>query len=272
MKLTRLLIILTIALFSIGLFPAHAQTNQTLTVFAAASLTNAFEQIAAAFEVEHPGVEVAFNFGGSSDLAAQIVEGAPADVFASANTKQMQAAQDAERISGEAQIFVQNRLVVIAPSDNPAEVTALRDLAKPGLKLVLAAPDVPVRDYTDAMLDKLAEDPAYGEDYRAAVLANLVSEEPNVRQVAAKIALGEADAGVVYISDVTRDIADQVLTIPVPDEVNMIAAYPIAITKDAADPELAQAFVDFVLSDAGQVLLARWNFVPVRACSMAAAS
>ncbi len=147
------------------------------------------------------------------------------------------------------------------PADNPAHIQSLDDLAKPGLLLVLAAPGVPVRDYTDAMLETMAADPMYGEDYREAVLANVVSEEDNVRQVAAKVALGEADAGIVYLSDITRDINETVTQLPIPDAFNTIATYPIGITTDSASPELAQAFVDYVLSDSGQAVLLGWNFL-----------
>jgi molybdate transport system substrate-binding protein len=235
-----------------GIWGVNAQDNQTLTVFATD------------FEAENPGSDVVFNFAGSSDLAAQLAEGAPADVFASANTRQMQVAQDAGRIGGKARTFVKNRLVLIMPSDNPAGITTLRDLANEGVQLVIAAPDVPVRDYTDTMLERLADDAAYGEEYRSAVMANVVSEEQNVRQVAAKVALGEADAGIVYVSDVTPDISGQVTAIQIPDYLNTIATYPIAITNDSADPEAAQAFVDYILSDNGQDTLVNWNFISVR--------
>ncbi len=247
-----------------GVAPVFGQDAPTLTVFAAASLTDAFTEIEAAFESAHPGVDVLYNFGGSSTLATQLSEGAPADVFASANNTQMNVARDAERIAGTPRTFVKNRLVLIVPADNPAGITGLRDLANDGVLLVLAAPDVPVRDYTDTMLERLAANPAYGEAYRTAVLANLVSEEDNVRQVAAKVALGEADAGIVYRSDVTPDIADAVIALPIPDAVNTLATYPIAVTDDSANPELAQAFVDYVLSDEGQDTLVKWGFTSVR--------
>jgi molybdate transport system substrate-binding protein len=241
----------------------HAQSRPTLVVFAAASLTDAFEDIATQFEAQH-NVEILFNFASSSDLAAQLAEGAPADVFASANNTQMNNVINAGRIADSPQTFAQNRLVLIVPFDNPAGISTLLDLANAGVKVVVAADGVPVRDYTNTMLDLLAADAAYGENYRMAVIANIVSEEQNVRQVAAKVALGEADAGIVYISDVTPDIADTVLALSIADELNTIATYPIAITDDTTQPELAQAFVDLVLADAGQDTLIAWNFVSIR--------
>ncbi len=254
--------LLIVLLLSLSL--ARAQETQTLTVFAAASLTDAFTEIADSFEAANPGVEVVFNFASSSDLATQLAEGAPADLFASANNRQMQVAQDAGRIAGNPQTFVKNRLVLIVPADNPANIQSPRDLANEGVKLVVAAPDVPVRDYTNTMLDRLAADPGYGEEYRNAVITNIVSEEQNVRQVSAKIALGEGDAGVVYLSDVTPDIADQVIALPISDSLNTIATYPIAVTNDSANAELGQAFIDYVLSDAGQDTLVSWGFISVR--------
>ncbi len=248
--------------FTIGM--THAQEQQTLVVFTASSLTDAFTEIKAAFEAENPGVEVLFNFGGSSTLATQLVEGAPADVFASANSAQMEAAVAGGRIAGQPKTFVNNQLVLAVPADNPAGIHSLRDLANPGVLLVVAAPGVPVREYTDTMLERLAADASYGDSYREAVIGNIVSEEDNVRQVAAKVALGEADAGIVYLSDITPDLAQQVMTLPIPDALNTIATYPIALTNDSDHPDTAQAFVDFVLSEAGQDILAKWGFAPVR--------
>lgn len=256
-----LLILLSLVMLSLTLAPASAQTE--LLVFAAASLTDAFEEIATAFEAENSGVNIIFNFGSSSTLSTQLVEGAPADVFASANNTQMNVAREAERIFGSPRTFVKNRLVLIVPADNPANIQSLRDLANPGIRLVVAAPDVPVRDYTNTMLDRLAADPSYGETYRQAVIANIVSEEDNVRQVSAKIALGEGDAGIVYRSDVTPDIADSVLVIPIPDALNTIATYPIAQAIDSATPELAQSFIEYILSPVGQDILVKWGFISV---------
>ncbi len=254
--------LLAVIVASFGLWSAAAQESQTLTVFAASSLTDAFTEIGDAFKAEHPGLEVIFNFGGSSSLATQLVEGgAPADIFASANTKQMQVVVDGERIAGEPLTFVRNRLVLIVPVENSSDIQSLRDLANDGIKLIVAAEGVPVRDYTDAMLGKLAADAEYGESYHTSVIANIVSEEENVRQVAAKVALGEADAGIVYRSDVTPDIADVVQMLLIPDELNTLAEYPIAITNDTLNPELAQEFIDFLSSESGQTILTKWNFL-----------
>jgi molybdate transport system substrate-binding protein len=272
MKSRMMLVFTACLLFVLGLFPISAQEGQTLTIFAAASLTDVFTEMGKTFKADHPGLEIVFNFAGSSELAAQLAEGAPADLFANANNRQMQVAQEAGRIAGDPVTFVKNRLVLVVPADNPAGIEGLPDLANEGVKLVFAAPDVPVRDYTDTMLEKLAADPAYGEAYREAVLANLVSEEPNVRQVAAKVALGEADAGIVYRSDVTPDMAEDVLLLPIPGDINTIASYPIAVTDDSSQPELAQAFIDYLLSDEGQAALAAWNFVPLCAGAQAEAT
>ncbi len=233
-----------------------------LVVFAAASLTDAFTEIGEAFEAQHPGVTVTLSFGNSSDLAIQLAEGAPADIFASANARQMQVAVDAGRIDGEPVNFLTNRLVIIVPADNPAGVESLSDLANDGLRLVLVEVNAPVRDFTEDMLANAAADPSYGTSFKDDVLANLVSEETNVRLAVAKVALGEADAAIVYFSDVTPDVADQILTVEIPDAFNVVAVYPIAATNHTSQAELAQAFIDFVLSDEGQAILAKWGFGP----------
>lgn len=242
--------------------PSATQGQRTIVVFAASSLTNVFEDIADDFESANPGVEVLFSFGGSSVIAAQLVEGAPADVFASANTEQMEIVRNAGRIAGETVTFARNRLALIVPSGNPAGIESVRDLARPGVKLVVGAVGVPIRAYMDSMFELLAADPSYGDVFVAGGLANIVSEEQNVRQVVAKLALGEGDAGIVYHSDVIPNLADQVIAIPIPDSVNPVADYPIAVIEDASQPELAAAFVDYMLSEAGQAVMLRWNFLP----------
>jgi molybdate transport system substrate-binding protein len=233
-----------------------------LTVFAAASLAEAFSDLGDRFEAEHPGVIIVFNFAGSNQLAAQINQGAPADVFASANRPQMQVAIDGGRIvSGTQRTFVRNRLVVIYPKDNPAGLATLQDLAKPGMKIVFAAKEVPVGQYSLDFLDKAAQDAGYGTTFKDGVLANVVSYEENVRAVLSKVALGEADAGIVYTSDMSAGNAEQVGRIDIPDTLNTIATYPIAVLSDSPHLESSQAFVDLVLSQEGQEVLEKYGFI-----------
>jgi molybdate transport system substrate-binding protein len=236
-----------------------------MNVFAAASLTGAFGEIGQLFEVDHPGVTAVFNFAGSQQLAQQINEGAPADVFASANNEQMNVViEQGEIVSGTQQIFAKNRLVVVFPTDNPAGLKELKDLGNPDLKLVLAAQEVPVGQYSLDFLEKAVADPAFSATFKDDVLKNVVSYEDNVKAVLTKVALGEADAGIIYTSDVTGEEADKVSHLDIPDELNVIASYPIAPVKDTKNPKLAQAFIDFVLSQDGQEILAKYGFIPVK--------
>lgn len=245
-----------------GNVSAPTGLNGDLTVFAAASLTDAFSEMKARLEGANPDLSITYNFAGSQQLATQLAEGAGADVFASANATQMRAAQDAGTISGEPVVFVRNRLAIVVPSDNPADVQEPADLARGGLKLVVANADVPVGGYTLDVLDKMSADPAFGADFRAKVEANIVSREANVRQVVTKVQLGEADAGVVYLSDVTPDVRQEVAFIEIPDEINVIAEYPVAPVEDG-DTALARAFIAYLLSPGGQAVLERWGFTPL---------
>lgn len=249
------LVILMLSACSSTVEPASKPV--TLTVFAASSLTEAFNEIATEFEAQHTDTNVVMNYASSSQLATQINEGAPADVFASANFVQMKVVQDAGNIASTPSTFATNRLIVISSSENP-RVTSLDHLANSGLRIVLAASGVPIRDYTDQMLTAMADDPSYGQEFVDGVYANVVSEEENVRQVVAKVALGEADAAIVYASDVTPDVAGDVRQIDIPNAYNVLAEYPIAVMKGA--PETAHEFVAFVLSETGQMILAKWGF------------
>jgi molybdate transport system substrate-binding protein len=234
-----------------------------LNIFAAASLSAAFEEIGAQFRAAHPQANPVFNFAGSQQLAQQINAGAPADVFASANDTQIKVLIDAGRVvTGTQKTCARNRLVLVYPQDNPAGLAALTDLARPGLKLVFAAAEVPVGQYSLAFLDKAAADLAFGAAYKDGVFANIVSYEDNVKAVLAKVVLGEADAGIVYTSDVTGEDAGKVGQLEIPDALNVIAAYPIAPVNESKNPELAQAFIDLVLSPAGQAILAKYGFIP----------
>lgn len=241
--------------------PTATSEPQTLTVFAAASLTNAFGEIGKAFETAHPGVSVKFNFGGSQALRTQIEQGAQADIFASANAKEMDTLVTGKFVTVDSsKVFLTNQLVVIIPAKNPAGLAALADLAKPGLKLVLAAKEVPVGNYALQVLDKL--DAALGAGYKDNVLKNVVSYESDVKQVVAKIQLGEADAGIVYLSDTVA--APDLQKIEIPAEDNVIAKYPLAALSAAKDQALAQAFIAYVLSADGQAILQKWGFLPVK--------
>jgi molybdate transport system substrate-binding protein len=231
--------------------------QRALTVFAAASLTDAFTEIGESFEAANPGVTVTFNFAGSQALRTQIEEGAPADVFASANAKEMDTLVDGKYVDSAApQIILNNKLVVILPAENPAGIATLGDLATPGIKLVLAAEEVPVGNYARQSLELM--NGRFGTDFQDSVLDNVVSNEDNVKQVVAKVQLGEADAGIVYKSDARA--AAEVKSIQIPDELNIIAEYPIAPLSSLTNADLARAFVQFVLSDEGQVVLEKWGF------------
>ena len=234
---------------------------RTLTVFAAASLTDAFTEIEKNFEAAHPGVTVTFSFAGSQALRTQIEQGAPADVFASASGKEMTTLVVGKFVAdGTSQNFLTNKLVVILPANNPAGLEKLEDLAKPGIKLVLAAEAVPVGNYSHQALDLM--NGTLGTDFKDKVLANVVSNEDNVKQVVAKVQLGEADAGIVYTSDAIA--APDLKTIEIPAELNVIAKYPIAPLTQSANADLAKEFVDYVLSPEGQMVLQKWGFAPVR--------
>jgi molybdate transport system substrate-binding protein len=241
----------------------QAQSNEVV-VFAAASLTESFTQIGQDFEAANPGTTVVLNFANSQQLAQQLAQGAPADVFASANPRQMDVAIEEERVTEDVpQVFVNNRLVVVVPAESSTSVEALADLAQPGLKLVLAAEDTPIGDYSRDYLDKAAASGDFASGYRAALLDNVVSYEQTVKAVLTKVVLGEADAGIVYSSDVTPDVADAVQQITIPDDLNTIATYPIAPVSDSAQPALADAFVSYVLSPEGQDTLAGFGFIPI---------
>ncbi|MYE26361.1 MAG: molybdate ABC transporter substrate-binding protein [Chloroflexi bacterium] len=250
------LLALSLAVWNGG---AQDQQRTSLTIYAATSLTDVFEEIRDAFAKVNPDVEVLLNFASSSTLAAQLSAGAPADIFASANELQMENVVKAGRVKEEdVETFAHNRLALIVPADNPANVDTFEELAENGVLLVLAAPGTPIRAYTDAMLTSYNVE--RGEDFRARVLANLVSEESNVRQVVARVALGEADAGVVYQSDALGDIVDRVITIPIAERHNQLASYPIAPLTDAANPGLAESFLRFIRSEKARGFLAAHGF------------
>mgnify|MGYP001823711462 CR=1 FL=1 len=232
--------------------------REALTVFAAASLTEAFSEIGDRFEEQHPDARLVFNFAGSQQLA----QGAPADVFASANQFQMQAVIDAQRVDdGTQAAFVGNKLVIIYPPDNPGYLRRPLDLSTPVVDLVLADQQVPAGRYALEFLDKASQDDALGADYKSKVLDNVVSYEENVRAVLSKVQLGEANAGIVYLSDAASLTPLEIGTIEIPYPLNVSATYYIATINDTEKSILAEEFITFVASPEGQQILADYGFL-----------
>jgi molybdate transport system substrate-binding protein len=218
-----------------------------VTVFAAASLTAAFSDLGDAFMAANPGVDVTFSFAGSSELAAQLREGAPADVFASADPSNMAALVDAGLVDGDPATFATNVAEILVEAGNPFDIASVADLADDGLVVVQCAAEVPCGAYAEQVLSN------------AGVTVTPASLEQNVKAVVAKVLLGEADAGIVYRTDVLAAGGDAD-GVPIPDDVNVIAEYPIGLLADATDPRGGRAFIDFVLSVAGQQILADNGF------------
>ncbi len=244
-----------------GTAPGTPGVSGSITVYAASSLTAAFYKEASTFQQAHPDMRINFNFAGSPTLITQLDQGAPGDVLATADEKNMKTASDKKLVTGDVKIFAKNRLVIAVPKSNPGNVNTPADLARRGLKIVLAQEGVPVGDYARQSLSKMEADSAFGAGFRDNVLKNVVSEESNVKGVVSKIQLGEADAGIVYKTDVTAGVGIDVTTIDIPDAFNVIASYPIAVTAKAANAGTAALFVQFLLSKEGQQILADSGFM-----------
>jgi molybdate transport system substrate-binding protein len=226
--------------------PAAGRSG-TVTVFAAASLTDAFTELADQLMADNPDLDIRFNFAGSSALATQITQGAPADVFASANQSQMAVVTDAGRQDGDPTVFTGNVLEIAVPAGNPGEVTGLADFADPDLTLAVCAPDVPCGAAAAQVFEA------------AGITAAPDTEEEDVRAALTKVELGEVDAALVYASDV-QSAGSDVEGIEFPEAGEAVNEYPICVLADAPNPGAAQAFVDLVLSDEGQAVLADAGF------------
>jgi molybdate transport system substrate-binding protein len=224
---------------------ASGSSNE-IKVFAAASLTAAFTKLGEQYTSANGGTRVTFNFAGSQALATQIQQAAPADVFASADIPNMDKVKD---LVGTPQNFASNLLAIVVEKGNPKGVKGLDDLASSDLKVVLAAEEVPAGKYAKQILDK------------AGVSVSPVSQEDNVKAVVTKVSLGEADAGIVYVTDVTAG-GDKVEGVDIPDVQNVMATYPIATVKATKAQDKAQAFMDLVLSADGQQVLKEYGFLP----------
>lgn len=224
------------------------QLSGEATIFAAASLTEAFQQIGEAFEDANPSTGLVFNFGSSSGLATQVAEQGGADVFASADQASMAKVVDQGFLEDSPEVFAHNRLEIIVAPGNPKGIEGLADLGSDGVKVVLAAPEVPVGRYAREVLGK------------AGVTVNPVSEAVDVKGVVGPVTLGEADAGIVYATDVEA-AGDRAEGVEVPEDQNVAAEYPIGLVSDGGNPQVGRAFIDFVVSERGQNILAGYGFV-----------
>jgi molybdate transport system substrate-binding protein len=233
--------------------PDAVPASADITVFAASSLTGAFTEIGRGFEAGRAGVHVVFNFGPSDGLATQIATEGTADVFASASPAWMDEVQKEVGVSDRVD-FATNRLVVITPPGDPAHVESLSDLADPGVDVILGAAGVPVGDYARRVLDLAG--------IFSRVMPNVVSDEQDDAAVVAKIASGEADAAIVYSSDLRGATAPRVRAISIPDRTNVVAVYPIAVVNGTSSPALAASFISFVTGRDGRATLERFGFLP----------
>ncbi len=236
--------------------------EQTLTVFAAASLAESLTELATAFEDIHPDVTLALHFAGSQTLRTQLVQGATADVFAPADWQQMAAVQDSNLLANTPVYFAANRMAVVTSADSHA-IQSLSDLANRGVTVALAAEEVPAGQYARASIELMGDDAEFPADFSASVFANVVTHETSVRSVAQKVALGEVDAGFVYETDAAADqYRDSLRLIQIPLHLNPAAQYPIAALAGSEHPESALAFIEFVLGDGGRQILRRYGFAP----------
>jgi molybdate transport system substrate-binding protein len=236
---------------------ASGAGDRNLVIFTASSLTEAFTELGTAFEIANPGTHVTFNFAGSSALATQINEGAPADVFASADAAQMKVVMDKQN-AGESSVFARNTPVLVVPASG-SPVRTFADLAKDNVKLVLAAREVPIGRYSREILAKASEPGGISSDFSARVLSNLKSDEANVRGVLTKVQLGEADAGIVYRTDVSAAVGE-VTAIEIPARYNVVAEYLIAVIPGSENEAAAARFVEFVRSSDGMAILEKHGF------------
>lgn len=237
--------------------PVEETRARSLSVFAAASLREVFQALALPFERAHPYVTLTFNFAGTQELRTQLEHGAAADVLASADQRHVDDLVGAGRVVAPV-VFARNELVLVVARERGPDIQALRDLDK-ARRIVLGAPEVPIGRYARQVLDRAAR--ALGDDFRARVEARVVSYELNVRQVLAKVALGEADAGIVYRTD-GRWAGDRVHVRSIPAELNVVAVYPVALVVGASEPRLGRAWIEHLRSPEGRRTLGEAGFLP----------
>jgi molybdate transport system substrate-binding protein len=228
---------------------SNGQVKGTVVVFAAASLNGAFDTLGNQFKQQHPDVTMKFNYNGSSSLATSLKQGAPADLFASANTQNMNTVTSDNLASGSPKVFAKNQLEIMVANGNPMKITSVKDLQNPAVKVAVCAPEVPCGSYSKDVFSK------------AGITVSPVSQETSVSGVVTKVSLGEADAGIVYVTDV-KAANGKVSGVPIPADQNVVADYPMVKLKDAPNPSAAAAFQSYVDSPAGQKVLTSYGFMP----------
>ena len=231
-----------------------------LTIFAAASLASVLDDVKEAYAASHPGTTLTISTDSSAALATQIEQGAPADVFLSADTTNAQKLVTGGFSTGEAVVFASNKLVIIAPAGNPGGVSSPSDLAKPGLKIIAAGDEVPITKYAITLVTNLAKEPGYPAGFEAAYTGNVVSREDNVKAVISKIELGEGDAAIVYATDAKA--STKVTTVSVPESANVTAKYAGIVVGASPDQEPARTFLAWLTGPDGQAVLSRFGFLP----------
>jgi molybdate transport system substrate-binding protein len=231
-----------------------------LTIYGAASLKSVLEEAKAVYEAANPGTTVTVSTDSSAALATQIEQGAPADVFLAADTKNPAALVTRGLADGDPVTFAGNRLTIVVPADNPGGIASPMDLAKPGIRIIAAGDEVPITKYATQLVDNLAGLEGYPAGFAAAYAANVASKEDNVKALIAKVELGEGDAGIVYATDARA--SDEVTTVEVPDSANVPATYEGVVVKGSAHPEAARAFLTWFAGPDGQAILASFGFVP----------
>ena len=231
-----------------------------LTIYGAASLKGALEAAKAAYETANPGTTVTLSTGSSAALETQIEQGAPADVFLSADTTNPKKLVDADLADGAAITFAANELTVIVPTANPAGITSPKDLARAGVKVIAAGEEVPITKYAKQLVDNLAEEAGFPADFAAKYTASIASKEEDVKSVVAKIEIGEGDAGIVYVTDAKA--STEVTTVDVPPSANVPATYAGVVVKASKNAAAAKAFLDWFAGPDGQAILSSSGFLP----------
>jgi molybdate transport system substrate-binding protein len=239
--------------------PGSSQAVE-LTIYGAASLKGALDAAEAAFQAANPGTALTISTDSSSALETQIEQGAPADVFLSADQANPRKLVDAGLADGEPVTFARNLLTVIVPVGNPARIDSPADLARSGIKVIAAGDEVPITRYTTQLVQNLASEAGYPTDFEAAYTANVVSNEDNVKAIVAKIELGEGDAGIVYVTDAAA--SDKVATVAVPDAANVPATYDGVVVKGSVHVDAARSFLDWFAGPGGQAILGDLGFLP----------